>query len=181
ALLAGLLELAAEDGAGVVRPFLSLDVDVAGEARERRLPGDRRVAAQVGHGGDVGIARQLADLTRREPGEPGTVGDEAVEVLRGHELGARPRVHVDELGEVELDATFLGAPADVLDARRRGRCCSRGHEKLLPRSGVPPTISRPSTCADSGFLQANERAYVRSVPPPRAAWSLTIFTAISTR
>jgi hypothetical protein len=41
----------------------------------------------------------------REPGESGAFGEQVVEVMRGHELGARLAMHVDELGERELDAT----------------------------------------------------------------------------
>ena len=37
---------------------------------------------EVGDGGDVGVARHLADLAGGEAGEAGAVGDEVVEVLR---------------------------------------------------------------------------------------------------
>jgi hypothetical protein len=135
-LLARLLELAAQNRARVVGPFLALDVDVAGEPSESGLPGHRRVAREVGHGGDVRVARQLADLPGGEAGEARALRDEIVQVLRRHELGARPGVHVDELGEVELHAALVGSLADVVEARRGGGC-RRGHGRLLPRSGFP--------------------------------------------
>jgi hypothetical protein len=127
ALLARLAELPTENRPRVVRPLLSFDVDVAREARESRLPWNRRVAAQVWHRCDVRVARELADLAGCEAGEAGSFLHERVEVLCRDELRARPRVHVDELREVKLDSSFLGAPADVFDARSCCRLCARGH------------------------------------------------------
>ena len=104
-------ELVAQDRPRAVRPRLALDGDVAGEAREIRLPGDEREAAEVRHRGDVRVARHLADLAGREAREPGAVVDEVVEVRGRDELRARAAVHVDELGEEELDAAPLGDPS----------------------------------------------------------------------
>ena len=124
-LVAALLrvgEHAAEDRAWAVPPRLALDRDVAGEAREVRLPGDGRVAVEIRNGRDVGIARHLADLARGEAGKARAVSEEPVECLARadrHELRARPCVHVDELREHELDATRLHVLPD-----RVGRCSS---------------------------------------------------------
>ena len=61
---------------------LALDGDVAGEAREVRLPRDRREAREVGDRRDVRIARHLADLAGGEAGEAGAVLEQAVEASR---------------------------------------------------------------------------------------------------
>src|SRR5205807_8446527 len=86
-------ELVAEDRPRAVRPRLALDGDVAGEARKVRLPRNEREAAQVRDGGDVRVARHLADLAGREAGEPSAVVGEVVEVRSGDELRARTAVH----------------------------------------------------------------------------------------
>jgi Multicopper oxidase len=61
---------------------------VRGRMAEGRLPGDRREALQLGQDRDVRIARQLADLARREAGKAGALADEVVEVRRLHVHGA---------------------------------------------------------------------------------------------
>ena len=55
------LELAAQDRARAVGPLLALDVHVACEARDVRLPRQRGERADVGHRGHVGVVRLLAD------------------------------------------------------------------------------------------------------------------------
>ena len=42
-----------------------------------------------------------------KPGEARSVGHEVVQICCRHELGARPRVHVHELREEELDSALL--------------------------------------------------------------------------
>ncbi len=101
-----LREHVAEDRARAVRPSLALDRDIAREPRQVRLPRHEREALQIGDRRDIRVARELADLSRREPREPGAVLDEPVELLRRHELRARTPVHVHELGEDELDPTI---------------------------------------------------------------------------
>ena len=132
ALRAGLLDLAPENSARVVGPLFSVDVDVAGEACHRRLPGDRREAREVRDRRDVGVARELSDLAGGEAGEARSVGHEVVEICCRHELGARPRVHVHELREVEVDSALLRLLADVVDGG-----CGGGvrHAAYLPLSG----------------------------------------------
>ena len=111
----------AQDRARAERPLLALDRDVAGEPRDVRLPGQDRQRRRVRHRDHVGIVRSLADVAGGEPGEPGAVGQQVVDVVGGDELGARLAVHVDELGEQELDAAVAYDPPDVVlvvDLRR---------------------------------------------------------------
>ncbi len=68
----------------------------------------------VGHRDQVGVVGRLADVAGGEPGEPGTVGEQAVELLRGNQLRARLRVHVDELREQELDPVLGDRSANVV-------------------------------------------------------------------
>ena len=107
----------AEDRARAVRPLLALDRHVTGEARQVRLPRNRREARQVGDRRYVRVGRHLADLAGGEAREPGTVGDEIVEVGSGDQFRARARVHVHELGEVELDPAFLLNAPDLVERR----------------------------------------------------------------
>ncbi len=116
---------------GQYGPLLPLDRDVAREAREVRLPGDGRVAREVGNRSDVRIARHLPDLAGGEPGEARAVLEQPVERLARadrHELRARTRVHVDELREDELDSARL----HVLP-HRVGGC--------VPTHAAPPLTS----------------------------------------
>ena len=144
----------AQDRARAVRPRLALDGDVACEAREVRLPRDRREAVEVGDRRDVRVARQLADLAGGEAGEARALGDEVVEVRGGHELRARTAVHVDELREEELDPALLDDLPDRLEPRiRRHRhipllCCRvRRFYQPSPRtaSGDSGSTWPPST------------------------------------
>ena len=66
-----------------------------------------------------GIVRALADVAGREAGEPGAVGEQPVEVRDGHQLGVRLAVHVDELGEDELDAPLVELGAELVRGGRR--------------------------------------------------------------
>ena len=121
-------ELPAKDCPRVVRPLLPFHVDVAGEAGQVLLPGNRGEAVEVRDGGDVRIARQLAEVAGREAGEAGPIGEQRLEARGRNELRARAGVEVDELGEVELDPAFLGHPPDLLDAQP---CRGRRHLALL--------------------------------------------------
>ena len=104
---------------------------------------------------------------------------------RGDELRARPRVHVHELREVELDAALLRLLADVLDGGRGG--VSRAMRLLLDvrdeRVDAQPRPGDPAVrCAD-GHAPSDRRAWsaARAARPARAPpASFTIFTAIST-
>ena len=75
--------------------------------------------ARVGHRGDVRVVRALADVAGGEAGEPGAVGEQVVEVPDRHELGVRLAVHVDELGEEELDAQPVELGAELVRGGRR--------------------------------------------------------------
>ena len=114
-LRGGLGEHVPQDRARAVGPGIALDRDVAGKARQVGLPRHEREAVEVGHRGNVRIARQLADLAGREPGESGTVLDECVEVCRRDQLRARAAVEVDELREDELDAALVHGCANRLE------------------------------------------------------------------
>ncbi len=108
------IERRAQDRPRAVWPRLALDGDVAGEARNVLAPRQDRQAARVGHGDHVGVVGTLADVAGGEPGEAGALGEQVVEVVRGHELGVRLAVHVDELREQELDARVVDDPPYVL-------------------------------------------------------------------
>jgi hypothetical protein len=119
AQLLGVGELVAQDRARAERPRLALDGDVAGEPRDLGLPRELGERARVGHRGDVRVVRSLADVACREPGEPRAVGQQVLEVPRRNELGVRLAVHVDELGEEELDAALVELGAKLVRGRRR--------------------------------------------------------------
>ena len=121
--LGGLGELAAQDRARAVRPRLAVDVEVAGEARDLRLPRQHREARRVGHRDEVGVVGPLAHGARRVAGESRAVGEQVVEVRGGDELGARLAVHVDELREQELHVVLSDVGADLVDRRRHGAPC----------------------------------------------------------
>jgi hypothetical protein len=70
---------------------------------------------------DVGIRGDLPELARRGARKARAVLDERAQVGREHELRARPRVHVDEPGEEELDPARLHLAADVAERRLAGR------------------------------------------------------------
>src|SRR6266508_349610 len=124
------LELAAENRPRVVRPLLSVHVNVAGEARNGLVPRQRCESRGVGDGRNVRIARDLADLAGCEPGEARALAEEVVQIRGWYELGARECIHVNELREEELDLALLHLVAYLIEA---------GHAELLPRSGSPRT------------------------------------------
>ncbi len=137
------LERAAQDRPRAERPLLALDRDVAREAGEVLLPGDGGVARQIGDRGDVGVARRLPDLTGGEAREAGPVLEQPVERLARvdrDELRARPRVHVDELREDELDPARL----HVLPDGVRGYGLSHSSRLLRRRGGIGVTPSFPA-------------------------------------
>ncbi len=119
AQLGGARELVAQDRARAERPRLALDCDVAGEARDLRLPRQVGQRRRVRHRRDVGIVRSLADVAGREARESGAVGEQPVQVRHRHQLGVRLAVHVDELGEDELDAAFVELGAELVRGGRR--------------------------------------------------------------
>jgi hypothetical protein len=97
------LQLVPEDRARAVRPLLPLDRHIAGKARHVRLPRQHRQRARIRDRDHVRVVRPLADVAGRKAREPGPFAQQVVEVVGRHELGARFRVHVDELREQELD------------------------------------------------------------------------------
>ena len=111
----GALDLAPQDRPRAVGPRLALDGRVAGEPGDLRLPRQPGEAGDVGHRDQVRVVGRLADVAGGVAGESGAVGEQAVELLRRHQLGARLRVHVDELREQELDPLV----GDRARARRR--------------------------------------------------------------
>jgi hypothetical protein len=56
----------------------------------------------------------LANVPGGKAGKPGPLGEQVVEVMGGHELGARLPVHVDELGEDELDPPLVHDLANLI-------------------------------------------------------------------
>ncbi len=144
-----------QDRPRAVGPLLALDGDVAGKAREIPLPGNRSEARQIRHGRDVWIAWHLADLACCEAGEPGALGHEVVEVRGRNELRARPSVHVDELGEVELDPLFFLNATNVI---------KRGHSVSSP-PWAATTLPRSRRPCDGGNLHRFGFGYVRPGGP----------------
>src|SRR6478752_6263255 len=74
-----------------------------------------------------------------EPREPGALGDEALEVRHRHELRRWLRVHVDELGEEELDPVLLGALLDRLGGGPGHGCRHRVDSLSRIRTANTPT------------------------------------------
>ena len=58
--------------------------------------------------------RALADVAGGEAREPGAVVEQPLEVRDRHELGVGLAVHVDELGEDELDAPLVELGAELV-------------------------------------------------------------------
>ena len=108
------LHLVAQDRARAVGPLLALDRDVRGEPADVRPPGQLRERADVGHGDHVGIVGLLADVAGGEAGEAGAVCEQRLQLLGGDQLGARSRVHVDEVREQELDPVVLDCLANIV-------------------------------------------------------------------
>src|SRR5207244_6485316 len=77
------------------------------------------------------------------------------------ELGARARVHVDELGEVELDPELLGDPANLLDARRHGHRHLRSSLRRYARSCRDALAARLERTAAGGW-SSMARSYTRA-------------------
>ena len=76
------------------------------------------------------------------PAKPGAVGEQVVEVVRRHELGARLAVHVDELGEQELDLSladdspYVVGVADVRRALVAMLSCDSHERGISPGTGI---------------------------------------------
>ena len=68
-----------------------------------------------------GDAGDLPDRPGGEAGEAGALGEQVVDRLHGHQLGARLAVHVDELREEELDPLVPGSPLHVIVRHSRPR------------------------------------------------------------
>ena len=136
--LARAVELAAQDRARAVGPLLALHVHVAGEPRHAGLPRQRGEAPHVGHGGEVGVVRELADRAGGEPGEAGALLHQAVEQARRHKLRVRLPVHVHELREQELDVVLMDVALDVLGRGRRCEGLGHAHGASYPHSRAGP-------------------------------------------
>ena len=106
AALARLGQHPLQDQARGVRPRLALDLDVALQHGEPRLPRHERVRRRVRHRDHVGVRRALAHRPGREPGEARPAEQHVERGGRDH-LGAGLAVHVHEHGEEELDAVRL--------------------------------------------------------------------------
>ena len=133
----------AQDRPRAVGPRLALDRGVAGEPADLRLPRQPGEAADVGHRDQVGVVGRLADVAGGEAGEPGPVAEQAVELLRRDQLRARLRVHVDELGEEELDPVVGDRSPDVLGGRARRHALVVSHIRADPGNGAGASILRP--------------------------------------
>jgi hypothetical protein len=64
--------------------------------------------------GSSGVVGSLADVAGGEAREPRPLGQQVVDVVGGDQLGAGLAVHVDELGEQELDAVLGDDSPDVV-------------------------------------------------------------------
>ena len=76
----------------------------------------------------------LADVACGEAGEAGAVGEQIVEVVRGHELRVGLAMHVDELREEELDLAVAGELADLVGALRCDQRLAHGAPSWLTLS-----------------------------------------------
>ena len=143
--LRGALDGVAQDRARAVRPGLTLDRHVAGEAHELGLPRDARVGGGVGHRQHVRRGGRLAHGACGEAGEARALLEQVVDRLHRHELGAGLAVHLDELGEEELDPLVLRALADfVVRHSLPPRCRGSGGEHTVcvrPRTRLRATLT----------------------------------------
>jgi hypothetical protein len=151
ALLRELRELAAQDHARGVGPGLALDVRIAVQHRDARLPGQGRVGRRVRDDEHVRVGRRLPEVARGVAGEPGPAVHEQVERRERDGLRARLAVQVHEHRQEELDAVRLGAFPQVaacpvvsrVHAASPGRCGLRTiharAERCQPRHGRPRT------------------------------------------
>ena len=149
---------------------LALDGDVAGEARQVRLPRHRREAREVGDRGDVGVARHLADLAGGEPGEPGAVVDEVVEVARAGTSFALGRAYMStncaKKNSMPRAWTPCGCPRRWARRRSRWPCNSSFGDAGL-------TITAVSASARwRASYTARGRVCVRSRGRRAPAWRL---------
>jgi hypothetical protein len=106
AALARLLQHALQDQPRSVRPRLALDLDVALQHGQPRLPRRERVRRRVRRRDHVRVGRALAHRPGREAREARPAEQYVERGDRDH-LGAGLPVHVHEHGEEELDAVRL--------------------------------------------------------------------------
>ena len=120
------------------------------------------------------LARLACDVTVEGGSRMSRLVQEPVERLPrtdGHELRARPGVHVDELREHELDAARLHVLPDRIGCCRPSHGGSSSDVGRIALPGCGPCVKVRLT-----HLRG---VYVCGLTAPRAWWSFTIFTAIS--
>ena len=175
AALARLLEHSLQDQPRGVRPRLALDVNVALEHRQPRMPRRERVRLRIWYRDHVGVRGGLAHRPGREAREARPAARQDVERLQRDHLRARLSVHIDEHGEEELDTVRLcSRPQLRLDVGHvhaplwslwspvrltRLRRCSQ----IRPESGTDGSKPRPSLGKQSGqcFLLRHDRPRLR--------------------
>jgi hypothetical protein len=109
AAVAGLVQHPLQDQPGSVGPGLALDVDVALQHGQPRLPRRERVRGQIRDGDHVRVGRALPHRPGREAREARAPAGQDVGRLDRDHLGARLAVHVHEHGEEEPDPVGLRA------------------------------------------------------------------------
>ena len=110
----------------------AIDCDVAGKAGKTGLKWHRRVRLGVGDRRNVGRGGRLADWAGRKAGKAGTVVEQHVQPLGRYQLGAGLAVHIDELGEKELNSVGRSSAAYfffVLGVCHRNLLSSWGRQK----------------------------------------------------
>src|SRR5262249_18800011 len=87
-----------------------------------------------------------------------TLLDEAVEVRRRHELRARTRIHVDELGEEELDPARLDILPDLIQLGHASPSSygTGGLYHLFRADAIPPSTPAGSTSLLTPSRQEHE-------------------------
>ena len=130
ALLAHLLEQPLQDDARGVGPGLAVDLRIAVQHSDARLPRHPGVGRGVGEHREVGVGRALADVTGGEAREARAAVHQHVQARPRYRLRARLAVHVDEHRQEELDAVLVRPCGQVVPSVTHansfvvsGQCC----------------------------------------------------------
>ena len=159
----GALELAPQDRARAVGPLLALHVHVAGEAGHLGPPRQRREGCGCPASPPGRVVWLLADRRpAAKPAKPAPSLSRPSRRARGHELRVRLAVHVDELGEEELDVVLADVALDVL--ARLG-----GGEGLAVHGGQTIPFPKPGQCEKRTYrspriVRAGPWARARAAP-----------------
>jgi hypothetical protein len=109
--------------AAVELPGLVVDVALADDARQPRLPRHHRERGEIAPGHEVGPVRLDAYATDREAGKAGAIAHHRAEMIDRHGLGLGHAMDVDELRQHVLHALRLQVALGLVDRveARRGQ------------------------------------------------------------